>query len=245
MAGTNENVDVLSAEPVKAFFVDMLTRDIQLEDAILDLLDNCVDGVVRLIGKTGLQKAKPYSGYFADIALSDSEFTITDNCGGIPDDRRAYAFRMGSPPVGRDLTLPTVGTYGIGMKRAMFKLGRNCTVESKTPSGEYAVNFPQRWFNDEDDWHVNVKHGSTLLTDAGTRITVKSIRAGIKEQLASDGFARRLRDQIATHYALILEKGFVVKINGDPVVGLPLQLRLGTEKNGIRPFIYKTTSKRC
>ena len=39
-----ENID---ASPVKRFFVEMLTRDIQIEDAILDLLDNCVDGILR------------------------------------------------------------------------------------------------------------------------------------------------------------------------------------------------------
>lgn len=33
--------------PTKEFFVGMLTRDIELNDAILDLLDNCLDGVVR------------------------------------------------------------------------------------------------------------------------------------------------------------------------------------------------------
>ena len=33
-----------SAIPTKQFFVSMLTRDIRLEDAILDLVDNCLDG---------------------------------------------------------------------------------------------------------------------------------------------------------------------------------------------------------
>jgi hypothetical protein len=35
---------LISAEPTKSFFVDMLTRDIALEQAILDLVDNSVDG---------------------------------------------------------------------------------------------------------------------------------------------------------------------------------------------------------
>jgi len=38
----------IDASPVKLFFVSMLTRDIPLEEAILDLLDNCVDGILRL-----------------------------------------------------------------------------------------------------------------------------------------------------------------------------------------------------
>ena len=38
---------VAAGSPTKQFFVDMLTRDIDIKDAILDLLDNCLDGVVR------------------------------------------------------------------------------------------------------------------------------------------------------------------------------------------------------
>lgn len=34
----------INASPTKNFFVEMLTRDIDLKDAILDLLDNCFAG---------------------------------------------------------------------------------------------------------------------------------------------------------------------------------------------------------
>ena len=44
---TKNKYDPVDARPVKSFFVDMLTRDIELVDAILDLLDNCVDGILR------------------------------------------------------------------------------------------------------------------------------------------------------------------------------------------------------
>lgn len=51
--------------PTKEFFVGMLTRDIELSDAILDLLDNCLDGVVRQ--KKGIDKTTTsdyYVGFF-------------------------------------------------------------------------------------------------------------------------------------------------------------------------------------
>ena len=37
----------VKGEPTKRFFVKMLVRDIELYEAILDLIDNCVDGIVR------------------------------------------------------------------------------------------------------------------------------------------------------------------------------------------------------
>ncbi|MGO5116371.1 hypothetical protein ACTQ33_15410, partial [Candidatus Avoscillospira sp. LCP25S3_F1] len=54
--------------PTKEFFVGMLTRDIELSDAILDLLDNCLDGVVRQ--KKGIDKTTTsdyYVGFFSHI----------------------------------------------------------------------------------------------------------------------------------------------------------------------------------
>ena len=71
----------VDASPVKWFFVSMLTRDIKLEEAILDLLDNCVDGILRSRGRNG---AKPYEGFKADIEFKTDSFSISDNCGGIP-----------------------------------------------------------------------------------------------------------------------------------------------------------------
>jgi hypothetical protein len=36
----------INASPRKAFFTDMLTRDITLEDCILDLIDNSIQGII-------------------------------------------------------------------------------------------------------------------------------------------------------------------------------------------------------
>ncbi|MEO1173140.1 MAG: ATP-binding protein, partial [Myxococcota bacterium] len=118
--------------PSKSFFVTMLTRDIDLRDAILDLLDNCIDGAVRSGVATG-DEHRPYAGYWARLSLSGEQFLLEDNCGGIPiGAARNRAFRLGRPPeaapAGGDGK--TVGVYGIGMKRAIFKLGRNARIAS-------------------------------------------------------------------------------------------------------------------
>ena len=68
-----ENID---ASPVKRFFVEMLTRDIQIEDAILDLLDNCVDGILRSNLQSRDDSETPYEGYWAKIGL----FEIGTDC---------------------------------------------------------------------------------------------------------------------------------------------------------------------
>ncbi|MCV4614521.1 ATP-binding protein, partial [Escherichia coli] len=77
----------IAAFPAKRFFVEMLTRDIELSDSILDLLDNCLDGVLRKNNFTPEQtfgKSDVYKGYYAHIEFDENSFRITDNCGGIP-----------------------------------------------------------------------------------------------------------------------------------------------------------------
>ena len=131
--------------PVKSFFVSMLTRDIDLEDAILDLLDNCVDGILR--SAPNLDTATPYAGKYASIEIGDDSFTISDNCGGIPWSLCDYAFRMGRadnrPP---ELT-GAIGVYGIGMKRAIFKIGKNCLISTQNSTDRYEVHISPDWLN--------------------------------------------------------------------------------------------------
>src|SRR5438270_9530870 len=87
----------ITASPTKAFFVRMLTRDIELRDAILDLLDNCVDGIVRTKGGK-IAGDRPYDGFAAKITANPQEFIIEDNCGGIPQKvAEEVAFRLGRP----------------------------------------------------------------------------------------------------------------------------------------------------
>src|SRR5438045_8528574 len=82
----------IDAMPTKDFFISMLVRDIDLVDAIAVLFDNCVDGARRM------KAAGKYDGLSVRIKTSPSEFSITDDCGGIPVAvERLYAFRLVSP----------------------------------------------------------------------------------------------------------------------------------------------------
>jgi len=60
-----------TANPTKEFFVKMITRDITLEDCILDLIDNSVDGAWRSEGSRpmGLAEDADLSKYSIAIFL--------------------------------------------------------------------------------------------------------------------------------------------------------------------------------
>jgi DNA topoisomerase VI subunit B len=144
----------VSAAPTKRFFVEMLTRDIELSDAILDLLDNCIDGILR--SKIHLNRKKPFAGKYAHITARPDLFEIKDNCGGIPEDRIQYAFRIGREISDKGENIESIGVYGIGMKRAIFKMGRHCTITTKNAQGSFSVSISPTWMFDDKDWDLPV-----------------------------------------------------------------------------------------
>ena len=237
-------IAVVNASPVKSFFVQMLTRDIELSDAILDLLDNCIDGVLRT---SKPNTSNPYEGYKISIEMSTTSFTISDNCGGIPlEILKNYAFRMG-----RDESMPkdkvaTVGTFGIGMKRAIFKMGERCEVitKSKIDFDNGAKNvckviIPPDWLTNEKEWDIPyVLMASSAYKNFGTRIHVSDLREGTRKLFDCErsGFDEKMRQQISVTYGFMISKGLEIVVNGLKVASVPLVLKHGDE---VSPYIYK------
>lgn len=239
---------VVKGAPTKEFFVGMLTRDIALSDAILDLLDNCLDGVVRQ--KRGVDKKRDpeyYKGFYSRITVNKDTFVIEDNCGGIPRDvAEKYAFRMGRSPEKADDDLPTVGIYGIGMKRAIFKIGKSATVLTRNDGVMYKVTIPLDWASSEDVWDFPVEDviSDGSLPAGGTRIEISNLNSGIVDTWNTEdklsAFTNNLIKAIQQSYSFIIQKGFEIEINGQPVEPLPINLLVSddTEGDAIKPFLY-------
>lgn len=238
-----DKYDSVDASPVKSFFVTMLTRDIQLEEAILDLLDNCVDGILRSKGSNG---TKPYVGFKADIDFNSDSFTISDNCGGIPWDLHDYAFKMGRSPDRPSDAPGSVGVYGIGMKRAIFKIGKHCLISTRNAEDQYEVEITPAWLTDETTWKIPVNEADIPTDSDGTTILVGELYPGIAKTFGegAKSFSSELKRMIATHYALIIDKGFVVRVNGEPVRPRTTKIVYDdtARDDAIRPFIFKTTT---
>lgn len=240
-----EKAEVAHAFPTKRFFIEMLTRDIDLQDAILDLLDNCVDGVQRS-DKTKNTNEKPYEGYWAKVSFSADHFEILDNCGGIPIDlAKRYAFMMGRPKEEDDNDVPTIGMYGIGMKRAIFKMGRSAQVFSQTPSESFCVDITQHWLSSNDDWDLPLTRIKNQFPESGTKIRVQHLRDGVAQHFTKDGtspFKQRLIETISQNFSFILNKGFKIFVDKTEIHPKPFSLLWSTEQASgderIAPFIY-------
>ncbi|RED25792.1 histidine kinase/DNA gyrase B/HSP90-like ATPase [Rhodopseudomonas thermotolerans] len=240
------NEDLLAnANPSKSFFIAMLTRDIDLVDCILDLLDNSVDGIGEAARRQGVQldHDQPFVGHLVEISFGRDSFRISDASGGIPIQvAEDYAFRFGRPDDAPLLQEGTIGLYGIGMKRAMFKMGNLVEIKSSTGSESFELNL------NVDEWRrdpqIRLEHGRQLVewsfpltrvvrngstVPAGTVIEVKELYPGIGRQFDSPAFIERLRRMIARDYAFILSRGLKVRVNTADIVPVMPRMRVSDE----------------
>lgn len=248
----------VDARPSKRFFVDMLTRDIDLDEALLDLLDNCHDGVLRSIGDTQSgDEERPYLGFRAEITIEKDRFVIKDNCGGISRKTAVEsAFRMGRPSEGTDPGLPTIGMYGIGMKRAIFKMGYACSVHSCTADEEFEITIDKNWMTDEkaDDpnsWKLPIRDfDKNPDSTPGLRIDITDLRPPVAAEFGdlTERFIDEFKRKVAEYYGFIILKGFEVVVNGKQVRARTGMLYFDErmkdesfENEGIAPYVYEAS----
>ena len=99
---------VVKANPTKEFFVNMLIRDILLKQAIIELIDNSIDGA------RTIREKNQFDGLEIKVSFNNEKFAIEDNCGGIPLDVAAnYAFRFGRSNSRETTGKETTGIFGI------------------------------------------------------------------------------------------------------------------------------------
>lgn len=225
--------NIIEGNPTKKFFIDMITRDISIEDAIIDLLDNSIDGANRI-------NPNDYSNLNIYLTVNQDFFEITDNCGGFSiDTAKRYAFRFGRPedaPKGNG----TVGRFGIGMKRSLFKIGKNFTVESKFKRDSFKVEVDvEEWSkkvrkitNEDgssdiiDDWSFTYIETPNTDADDGTSIKITNLNPEVSNLFGDDSFITTLADNIQKLLNFSLQKGLTIYLNRKPLSGKRIELLL-------------------
>jgi hypothetical protein len=222
----------------------MFTRDISLEDCILDLIDNSIDGLVRTrkldISSVILQEntmaatSKKANLLQIDISYSETHFEIKDNCGGIRrKDALEDVFNFGHAP---GVTGGTLGVYGIGLKRAIFKLGEVFDMKSQTIEDGFAVvklNVKDWAEKDDDleDWKIPLVFtgGADSEKHAGTTIKITKLRPEVVMRIKDGVLEQKLRSVISRTYALFIGRYVSITLNGKEIVGFEIPLGKSNE----------------
>lgn len=234
---------VIDAHPTKAFFIEMLIKDIGLTRAIIDLVDNSVDGARRI---------RP-NGDFADLAVrleaTPEYFKISDNCGGMTVEMATtYAFRFGRPE-GMPLVSHSVGQFGVGMKRALFKLGKEFRVQSAAETSRFVVRVDVDDWKTTDVWEFEfeaLEEGLPVIPDdqRGTSISVTTLHPSVAEDFGLANFQSRLTEEIKDAHLDSMQKGLVITHNGVPLDVEPLKLIHSEQlKPGFREITIEQNGK--
>jgi hypothetical protein len=236
--------ETAKGDPSKSLFISMLTRDISLADCIVDLLDNSVDGIKEFRKRTNLPvpAENEYAGYWVKIEMRENQFRISDNCGGIPIQvAKDYAFRFGRRDQ-EDQQLAeshTIGLYGIGMKRAMFKMGKQILVTSSTGTESFRMALDvDQWRrqrdpqdNTRDNWDFELTHVVRNNTNvpSGTSIEISELPRNVSRDLSSPGFENGLIYSLRRQYAFIISNGLHLTINGHAVTPIMPTFKVGDQ----------------
>lgn len=210
----------VDAHPEKRFFVEMLTRDIELAPAIIDLVDNSIDGAKRIRPD---ETDDRFDGLEIALTLEPDIFEIVDSCGGFTREHAAtYAFRFGRH-LGQPSTAGEVGQFGVGMKRAIFKIGRDFTVASMTDDDRWQVSVNvDSWLEDEEDWTFPLEDAPPgQPATPGTLVRCTSLLPAANLRLSQDAFITRVLSEISMRHALALGQGMSITLNGRSLVPRP------------------------
>lgn len=220
-----------NANPSKRFFVDMLIRDATLEDVVLDLVDNCIDGYSREFGvqlsSVLLESESHASHEMREISITYSvdRFIIIDDCGGIDyEDARDNIFRLGRR---ESHSHSGLSVYGIGLKRALFKLGKNIEMTSRTTRSGFRMNLDvEQWLKDEDPaggkpWHFPLEEmePASDSKSAGTKISITNLRPEIRARLSDGSLQKHISDSISNAYPFFIDQHLTIRLNRTPIKG--------------------------
>ena len=214
MSETYENEKLkVKADPAKSFFVSMLIKDITLRDAIGDLVDNAVDAIKACaVDKNNL------SEYKVVVKLNENEFTILDNGQGMSTEvARTTAFNFGKPAEHK-LIENSIGQFGIGMKRAFFKIGSMISVHSVTSNSLFDIDIDVPQWLGKKEWEFAFKEdtlqeNTTQTENTGFSVRLTDLTEDAQASFVNEQFVNQLQKEIEYEHMLNIGKGLEITIN--------------------------------
>ena len=208
---------IVDASPTKEFFIYMITRDIQTNAAIVELVDNAIDGAKRL------RKDGNYEGLKIEVTFDKDRFIIKDNCGGIDiETATKYAFKFGRPTERENQQGYYTGIFGIGMKRALFKLGRKFKIISTTSTEHFVVDIDVDDWIKKEEWQFDMydiqENQEYPEEQWGTEIVIEELNSEQKYNFMSKIFENQLHSYIEKYRSVETEKGLQIILNSQSIL---------------------------
>ena len=218
------------ASPEKRLFISLLTRDISLVAAFLDLIDNSINAALapfadKLATAEGylsaLDDPEISSSISIDIDFSAESVKIADNAAGIDSETaKSYVFKFGRAAQDSRAYQDRLSVYGIGLKRAIFKMGDQISIVSDHEQGGFKLDLDvPRWAaKKQNRWSFPIAERPNADADAtGTVIEITQLHEDVATRLDDGVFEGQLIDRIGKTYDYFMGKFVRISVNGKPV----------------------------
>lgn len=223
------------ASPEKRLFISLLTRDLSLIDAFLDLMDNSINSAL-VASKLPLNSAKDYVKLLdindkkkrpkVEITFDKKCIAIEDTAGGISfADARNKVFMFGRrDDVDSDDRL---SVYGIGLKRAIFKMGETIQIVSNHPDKGFTLDLDvKKWERDtRQPWTLPIQGFISKTDPYGTKIYIRDLHDDVKTRITDALFEKQLKRRISESYVYFLDRIVTSRVDNQEVH--PLSLEMG------------------
>ncbi|ENK1242320.1 ATP-binding protein [Clostridium botulinum] len=187
----------ISTGSTKDFIIEATIGNLNLETAILNLIDNSIQAAGRLI-----EKYKGIKKYTINVLINVSNFMIEDNCGGISKEQFKSIFKFNA-------------NKNCNVKRSVLKLGKKIIIKSNSL---YTIPIDVNTWGNKDDWDIYFKEEQ--IRDYfynGVSIEIKDLYREVIKQFVSDKFLNKLVDKISKKYRYKLKENINLLINNKPI----------------------------
>jgi hypothetical protein len=220
-----------NASPQKRLFISLITRDITLADAILDLIDNSINAAIVPMADR-LQTADNYQQLFTsrtkpqvhiEIKVGSAKISVADDASGIDLETALHdMFKFGTEDGHQDSS-DRLSVYGIGLKRAIFKCGNRIRIVSDHRKGGFELYLPdvKRWArtpekNDLWELPITARPPAEKL-ECGTIVTITELHDEVLRRIDNGLFLPQLRERIARTYSFFIGRIVEISLNGSQI----------------------------
>lgn len=239
MANRQRVVEV-DTSPTKLVVVSSLTRDATDRACIFDLVDNAIDAArdAALEGhsaESDIALMDNYERFIIDLTINGSELRIQDNCKGIHvPDLRNGVLRFGA----RSAHAEGIGVFGVGLNRALFKLGCLSSISSDDGIERVELDLDVRdYLKRDDDWQLSASVFPTR-GQIGTTIRITDLPDDISRDFADETWVEDLRWELSVRYGRFLSKGLHLAVNGERVPSRDVEIRENSHF-GVEHKVYR------
>ena len=199
MKTNDRNSLCANTSPTKAA-LNSLTRDVTVQACIFELIDNSID-------------AKKDGTCEITIQMIDSIFSIQDNASGISlSDFENSALRFGRVNAEKQ---SGIGAFGIGLNRAILKLGKELELLSETKDTRVSVVFNIDNYLKKEGWNIPISN-IEKIGNTGTLIKI-TLQEEINS-IFSDNMIKELQIELSKRYGYLIQKAkCVIHFNGKKI----------------------------